>query len=58
MAKAGKEIEALTKQHQAIESKSKQVDEVTEEKFEELKKSVKDDLDEAPAGQEDGTKPE
>jgi hypothetical protein len=45
MAKAEKEIEALTKQHQAIESKSKQVDEVTEEKFEELKKSVKDDLD-------------
>jgi hypothetical protein len=58
-AKAQKEIDALTKKHQQIESKTKQVDDVTEEKFDDLKKSVTDDLDdEAPGGKEGGTKPE
>jgi hypothetical protein len=58
-AKAEKEIAALNKKHQNIESKAKQVDETTEEKFDDLKKSVKDDLDEeAPGGREKNGKPE
>jgi hypothetical protein len=58
-AKAQKEIDALTKKHQHIEGKAKQVDEASEEKFDDLKKSVKDDLDEeAPGGKDEGNKPE
>lgn len=45
-AKAEQEIDALTKNHQSIESKMKEVEEATEEKLSGLKKSFADEYKE------------
>jgi predicted nucleic acid-binding Zn-ribbon protein len=42
--KANKEIDALTKKHEALESKMKDLDGVAEDKFEALKKDVEGHL--------------
>jgi hypothetical protein len=46
-AKAEKEIEELTKKHDALDAKAKEIEEATEEKFDALKQDVTKALEEA-----------
>src|SRR5262249_48609368 len=46
-AKAEKEIDALSKRHEAMEKKMSEVEESTEEKFTDLKNSLKSEVEEA-----------